>query len=59
MITFLLNNLATILVSLVLLAILGLILFKLRKDKKRGVSSCSCGCEGCGASGMCHQNQTH
>ena len=54
MIAFLLNNLATILVSLVLFAILGLILFRLRKDKKGGASSCSCGCKGCGASGMCH-----
>ena len=40
-------------VGLVVLAVLGLALWKLLRDKKRGKGSCSCGggCPGC--SGSC------
>lgn len=49
-------NLASVIVALVVLAIVGLIVWKLAKDKKRGKGSCSCGgeCGSCGACSHCH-----
>ena len=49
------NNLATVLVSLALAAILGLIVFFAVRNRKKGKSSCGCGCESCPVSGSCHQ----
>ena len=47
------SNAASLIVGLVVLAVLGLALWKLLRDKKRGKGSCSCGggCPGC--SGSC------
>ena len=47
------SNSASLIVGLVVLAVLGLALWKLLRDKKRGKGSCSCGggCPGC--SGSC------
>lgn len=49
-------NLATIVVSLIVLAIVSLVVWKMVRDKKRGKGSCSCGgsCSTCGACGACH-----
>ena len=47
-------NGGTILVVLVLLAVVALAIWKLRKDKKAGTSS-SCGCEHCAMHDKCHQ----
>ena len=48
----------TIVVSALLVLIVGLIVYKMIKDKKSGKSSCSCGgsCSGCGMSGSCHKS---
>ena len=53
MIGWLLNNIGTVIVSLVLAAVIFLIIFKLIKDKKQGRSSCGCGCEHCAMAGKC------
>lgn len=55
MITFLQNNWGTILVILVLAVIVALIAAKLVRDKKKGKTSCGCGCENCPSKGMCHK----
>jgi hypothetical protein len=50
------ENLGSFAVLAVLILIVGLVVFKLIRDKKRGKSSCSCGC-GCGSCPMkdkCH-----
>ena len=49
-------NLATIVVSLIVLAIVSLVVWKMVRDKKRGKGGCSCGgsCSTCGACGTCH-----
>lgn len=49
-------NLATIVVSLIVLAIVSLVVWKMVRDKKRGKGGCSCGggCSTCGACGACH-----
>lgn len=53
MLDFLKENAATIITLLIVLAVLGLAVFKMIKDKKQGKSSCGCGCEGCALSDKC------
>ena len=47
-------NLATILISAFLLAFCIGIVIKSRRDRKKGKTSCGCGCSGCSMNGMCH-----
>lgn len=48
MLAFLGSNLATIVVTLLVLAALGLAVYKMIRDKREGKRSCSCGgCSGC------------
>lgn len=44
----------TIITALILSAIIGLIVFRLVKDKRAGKSSCGCGCGGCAMKDKCH-----
>lgn len=53
MLNFLADNAGTILVGAVLLAIVVFVIIKLYRDKKRGRSSCGCGCENCPSAGAC------
>ncbi len=46
---------ATVIISLILLAIVAGIITKMVKDKKAGKSSCGCGCSNCPMSGECHK----
>ena len=55
MLTFLQQNLATLLIGLGLLAIVALIILKMVKDKRSGKTSCGCGCANCAMHGKCHQ----
>lgn len=57
MFTFLVENLATIIISAVILAVVTLIIIKMRKDKKAGksCSGCGSGCAGCPHSFPCHK----
>ncbi|MBR7020113.1 MAG: FeoB-associated Cys-rich membrane protein [Lachnospiraceae bacterium] len=50
------DNLGTILVSLVLVAIVVLIVRKQIRDRLAGRTSCGCGCENCASRGICHGN---
>ena len=56
MITFLTENLSTIIVALILAAVVVLVIRKMYRDKKAG-HGCSCGgsCGCCPSSGMCHK----
>ncbi|MCC8022989.1 MAG: FeoB-associated Cys-rich membrane protein [Clostridiales bacterium] len=54
MLTFLTENLATILISLVMLGLIALAIRKMRRDKKKG-ASCGCGCDQCPSADMCHK----
>ena len=51
---WIMDNMATILVTLVLIGIVAAIVGKMRKDKKQGKSSCGCGCSSCAMHGTCH-----
>jgi hypothetical protein len=48
------QNIGTVIVLLILLAIVAAIIAGLAKDRKQGRTSCGCGCKGCPNSGMCH-----
>ena len=50
-------NIGTILIVLVLLAVVIGIIVKLRKDKKKGVSTCGGNCAHCAMHGTCHQKK--
>ena len=54
MFAWLTANLGTVLIVLVLLAVVIGIIVKLRKDKKKGVSSCGGNCAHCKMHGACH-----
>lgn len=49
------ENIATIIICLVLVLIVAGIIVKLVKDKKKGRSSCGCNCAHCAMSGSCHK----
>ncbi len=51
---WLLENLATILVGLALAALLGGIILHMLRQRKRGQTSCGCGCSNCAMRGECH-----
>lgn len=57
MFSWLSQNIATIIVCAVLIAIVTLIIVYMRRKKKNGSNcSCGCGCENCALSGQCHGN---
>lgn len=55
MLNFLLENWGTLLVGGIVIALVAAVVVKLRRDRKKGVSSCGCGCDNCPSSGMCHK----
>ena len=55
MLTWISANLGTVLITLLLIAVVAVILVKLRKDKKKGVSSCGGNCAHCAMGGACCQ----
>ena len=55
MLVWLSQNLATILISMILLAIVVGIIVLMIKDKKKGKSTCGGNCGHCPMSGSCHK----
>ena len=54
MLTWLSQNIATIIICAVLAIIFGLMLWSLLRDRKKGKSSCCGGCASCALAGQCH-----
>lgn len=54
MLSFAANYLPTILICIGLAALVGLIVFSLIRDKRRGKSNCGCNCAHCAMAGACH-----
>lgn len=54
MFAWLTANLGTILIAAVLIVIVAGIIFSIKKDKKKGKSSCGCNCAHCAMAGECH-----
>ncbi len=55
MLGFLSANIGTIVVSVVLLVIVFLAVRSMIVAKKKGKSTCGCGCANCAMSGTCHK----
>ena len=55
MLGWLMDNWGTLLISLLLAALVILIIRKLRKDVKRGISACGANCSCCPMHGKCHK----
>ena len=51
------QNLGTLLISAVLIAIVTSIIISLIRQNKRGKSSCGCNCAHCALHGPCHKQQ--
>ncbi|MDP4119188.1 MAG: FeoB-associated Cys-rich membrane protein [Bacillota bacterium] len=49
------ENLSTIIICIVLLASVFAVIVHLVRNKKKGKSSCGCGCENCPMGGSCHK----
>ena len=59
MLQWICENISTILVSLVLLAVVILIVRGMIRDKKQGKSSCGGNCASCGGCCGCHKDGRH
>ena len=57
MLAWLRVNIGTILISLVLLAAVIAVIAVMRRDKRKGKSSCGCNCAHCPMSGSCHSSK--
>ena len=49
------ENLGSFAVLAIVILIIGLVVFKLIRDKKRGKRSCGCGCGSCPMKNECHK----
>lgn len=57
MISWILNNIGTIAVTAILIAIVITALVIVLKDKKKGKSTCGCNCAHCAMAGSCHNSK--
>ena len=54
MMLWLAHNIGTVIVTMVLAAAVTFVIVKTVKDRKKGASSCGCGCGGCALKNRCH-----
>lgn len=54
MLTWIMGNISTIVVSAVLILAVAAAITSMVHDKRKGKSSCGCGCAGCAMNGACH-----
>ncbi len=54
MLAWISENIATIVICIVLIAAVTAIIVGMVRDKKKGKSSCGCGCADCPMSSSCH-----
>lgn len=57
MFVWLLENIATIIVCIGLLAAVAASVFSMIRSKRKGKSPCGCGCTNCSAQGFCHKEK--
>ena len=57
MLSWICENMATIIVCAALTAVVIWIIAGMVRKKKEGKSSCGCGCSGCPMSGDCHRKK--
>ncbi|MCI9142218.1 MAG: FeoB-associated Cys-rich membrane protein [Lachnospiraceae bacterium] len=54
MFTWIMENMATIMISAVLILVVAAVIANMARNKRKGKSSCGCGCGGCAMNGACH-----
>lgn len=57
MIAWIYQNLATIIISLIIVAVVAAIIISTVRNRKKGKLSCGCGCSNCPMSGSCHSKK--
>lgn len=57
MLTWISENIASIIICAVLLAIVATVIVGMVRNKKKGKSSCGSGCANCPMSGKCHSKK--
>ncbi|MGN1190461.1 MAG: FeoB-associated Cys-rich membrane protein [Candidatus Ornithospirochaeta sp.] len=57
MLNWLKVNIGAIIVCAILILIVAGVIISMIRDKKKGKSSCGCGCSGCPMSGSCHSKK--
>ncbi|MEE1319797.1 MAG: FeoB-associated Cys-rich membrane protein [Ruminococcus sp.] len=57
MLDWFMANLGTIIIAVIVFAIVGIVAVKMLIDRKKGKSSCGCGCSNCPMSGKCHSKE--
>lgn len=56
MLTWLAENMATIIISLILALVVAAVIVSMVRGKRKGKSSCGCGCASCPAGSLCATN---
>ncbi|WP_366934108.1 FeoB-associated Cys-rich membrane protein [Ruminococcus sp.] len=59
MLAWLTENIATMIICAVLIGVVAAIIVSMIRNKKKGKSSCGCGCADCPMSGSCSLQRTH
>lgn len=54
MLAWIYQNLSTIIISLIIVAVVAAIIISTVRNRKKGKSVCGCGCSNCPMSGSCH-----
>ena len=57
MLTWISQNIGTLIVIVILAAVVAAVIVKIVKDKRQGKSSCGHNCAHCAMAGMCHEVQ--
>lgn len=55
--TWLLNNISTIIICIILIAVVTAIIANMVKNKRQGKTSCGCGCKSCAMRASCHKEK--
>lgn len=54
MLTWFMENMATIVISAVMVIVVATVIAGMVRNRRKGKSSCGCGCAGCAMNGACH-----
>ncbi len=57
MLMWLTENLATMIICVILAAVVALIIVGMARRKRKGGSACGCNCGNCPMSGICHHGK--
>lgn len=57
MFAWIMENMATIIIGAILVVVVAAIIAGIVREKKKGKSSCGCGCAGCAMNGTCHRKK--